>query len=96
MFRGAHILVLVPLTSALVIINCVSWVLVRLYNGGLPVKMGVGWPWSFYTYAINRVGPNEFIVTALLADLGVAVAIIMAAFGLVALALRGNKSAEWN
>ena len=95
-FNSTHILVLVPLTSALVIINCVSWVLVRLHTGGLPVQMGLGWPWCFYTYAVNRVGPSEFIFTALLSNIGVGVAILAAAGGLVTLATRHRKSAGWN
>ena len=92
-FNSAHILVLVPLTSALIIINCISWVLARLYTGGLPVLMGVGWPWCFYTYTVNRVGPSEFIFTALLSNIGVGVAILITAAGLVTLATRHRKSA---
>lgn len=95
MFQGAHVLVLVPLTSALVIINCVSWTLVRLYGSGLPVKMGLGWPWSFYTYAVNRVGPSEFFFSALLADTGVGLAILLAAFGLVAWVARKKERTGW-
>ena len=95
-FHGAHILVLVPLASALMIINCVSWVLVRLHTGGLPVLMGIGWPWSFYTYAVNRVGPSEFIFTALLSDIGVALVILFAATGLITLIARRKPASGWN
>jgi hypothetical protein len=93
---GAHILVLVPLACVLIIINCVSWVLVRLHTGGLPVQMGIGWPWSFYTYAVNRVGPSEFIFTALLGNIGVALAILIAAAAFVTLLTRKNRATGWN
>ena len=95
-FHGAHVLVLVPFACGLIIVNCVSWVLVRLHTGGLPVLQGVGWPWCFYTYAVNRVGPSEFIFTALLGDIGVALGILLAAAVLIALLARKNQTAGWN
>jgi hypothetical protein len=92
---GVYVLVLVPLACGLIVVNCVSWVLVRLHTGGLPVQMGIGWPWSFYTYAINRVGPSEFLFSGLLLDLGVAVSLLLAAAALILLLGRKQRGPGW-
>ena len=76
---GAIILVLIPAGLALVILNCVGWVLVRLQTGGLPVRMGMGWPWTYYTYEVNRVGPSHFDGGALLMNVGAGVGMMVAA-----------------
>jgi hypothetical protein len=93
---GVYVLVLVPLACGLVIVNCVSWVLVRLHTGGLPVQMGIGWPWSFYTYAVNRVGPSEFLFSSLLLDIGVGVAILLSVTAIVLLLARSATRERWN
>jgi len=82
---GALILVLIPISLALMILNCVSWVLVRLRGSGLPVRLGTGWPWTFYTCEVNRVGPSHFEFTSLLLDIGAALGILLAAAALTTL-----------
>ena len=97
MTSGLLILVLTPLALALIVLNCVSWVLVRLHTGELPVRKGLGWPWTYYSYEFARVGPSEWHFGALAMDIGVAVAILLAAAGLVMLyaKLRGSRNRRW-
>ena len=95
MRAGLLILSLIPVSLALVILNCVSWVAACLRASGLPVEMGMGWPWHYYTYAVNRVGPSEWNLSALLLDLAVAIVILFATAGLVLLFTRRQKEEGW-
>jgi len=78
MRAGLVILFVVPVALALVILNCVSWVVTRLRTAGLPVREGVGWPWHYYTYPVNnRVEPSEWSTSVLLLNLAVALGILL-------------------
>jgi uncharacterized protein (TIGR03382 family) len=94
---GLLVLVLTPLILALIVLNCVSWVLVRLHTGGLPVRKGLGWPWVYYTYEFARVGPSEWNAGALALDCAAGVGILLAAAALVVLyvKLRRKSSLGW-
>jgi flagellar biogenesis protein FliO len=92
---GLLILTLIPLSVALLILNCVSWVVTRLRTSGLPVRMGAGWPWLYYTWAVNKVGPSEWDYSALLLDMAVALAILLATAGLVLLLTRRGEKGGW-
>ena len=90
--RAALILLfLIPVSAALVILNCVSWVVARLLTSGLPVRMGAGWPWLYYTWAVNKVGPSEWDISALLLDLAVALGILLATACLALLLTRRRE-----
>lgn len=92
---GLLILTLIPFSVALVILNCASWVVTRLRSSGLPVRMGAGWPWLYYTWAVNKVGPSEWDLNALLLDLAVALAILLAVAGLVLLFTGTREKRGW-
>jgi hypothetical protein len=94
MRTGLMILCLIPVSLALLILNCVSWVVARL-RVGLPVREGVGWPWHYYTYAVNKVGPSEWRTEAFLLDLALALGILAATALLVFLLTRGRTEEGW-
>jgi len=92
MRAGLALLFAVPVALVLVILNCVSDVVSRLRTGGLPVRMGLGWPWHYYTYPVNnRIEPSEWRTGVLLLDVAVALGILLAIACLVWLLTRGRK-----
>ena len=95
MRMGLLILALIPVAMALVILNCATWVVARLLSSGLPVRMGVGWPWLYYTWAVNKVGPSEWDIGALSLNVAVALSILLATAGLVLLLTRRQQNDGW-
>ena len=95
MRAGLLILFLIPVSLVLVMLNCAGWVVARLGPSGLPVRMGMGWPWHYYTYAVNRVEPSELSLITLLWDLAVAIGILCATAALVLLFTRRRKEEGW-
>lgn len=95
MKASTFIVLLVPIAAALIIINCIAWTLARLKYSGLPVRMGIGWPWPYYTYEVNRVGPSEWSTGTFLLDVAVAVGILAASAGLIALYMRWRRPRAW-
>jgi len=95
MKSGLIILFVIPVAVLLVALNCTGWELVHLRTGGLVVEMGLGWPWSYYTYPVNRVGIAEWHLSALALDMAVALGILGVSAGLVFLLSRGKKENAW-
>ncbi|MCY3018475.1 MAG: hypothetical protein NTW87_05525 [Planctomycetota bacterium] len=96
MRAGLALLFAIPVALVLVTLNCVSSVTVRLRTAALPVRMGVGWPWHYYTYPVNnRIEPSEWSTATLLLDVAVALGILAATVCLVWLFTRGREKRGW-
>jgi hypothetical protein len=96
MRAGLALLFSIPVALVLVTLNCVGSVIARLRTGALPIRMGVGWPWHYYTYPVNnRIEPSEWSTATLLLDIAVALAILAAVVGLVWLFTRGREQRGW-